>query len=369
MEYFTQKFGKQINYCKDLYKKHESYVPAFFFSLGFLLDVLTLGEIDDLGNILMLGFYVAISLFFLGYEYSKKEVTEESHPYLQTLFKYKTDIFHFILGAMLSAFTLFYFKSGSVANSFFFLMIMAFLLILNELEVFQEKGIIIRTCMTMLCFVSYLIYIIPILFGEVSSLIFYLALIIAFFCSAGAFFFLTKYNQNQEQNLKELFIPHCLVLICFFCLYSFKVLPPVPLSIKYVGIYHNVTKTEFGYQTQDLKPWWKFWHNGDQDFTARQGDRVYIFTNIFAPGGFAGEVYLRWMKDTEDGYVTSDRIPIKITGGRDKGFRGYAYKKNYTAGDWLIKIETADKLEIGRISFTIKKDKSSVKRKFRVSEL
>ena len=46
---------------------------------------------------------------------------------------------------------------------------------------------------------------------------------------------------------------------------------------------------------------------------------------------------------------------MTITGGRDKGFRGYAFKSNYSSGKWRVLVETKGGREIGRINFKITK--------------
>lgn len=74
---------------------------------------------------------------------------------------------------------------------------------------------------------------------------------------------------------------------------------------------------------------------------------------------------MRWLKDSEDGWLTSDKIPLTITGGREQGFRGYSFKYNYQPGDWQVRIETENGLEIGRISLEIEEDDNQEERDFR----
>lgn len=340
---------------EELHQQYEKYVPATFFGLGFSFDILTLGEIDDMGNIISLAVYLAMLIGINFIDYFKVDWSQNPLKLKQKFYEYRVDVFHFSAGALLSAFTLFYFKSSSLANSFLFLVLMLSLLVLNEIELFQKQGLLLRSSIAMLCFVSYLVYIVPLIIGAASALIFYSCLILAFSFSVGAFFILTYKNQEKQTNIKQLLIPHGMVLLMFGILYSFKMVPPIPLSLKYIGVFHKVEKKNGDYITSHLNPSWKFWNNGDQNFTAAPGDRVYIFTKIFAPGGFAGKVFIHWLKETNDGLKTSDKIPLNITGGRAEGFRGHAFKANYTEGDWVVKIETDEGLEIGRINLTIEK--------------
>ena len=49
----------------------------------------------------------------------------------------------------------------------------------------------------------------------------------------------------------------------------------------------------------------------------------------------------------------TDRIPIVIAGGRDKGYRGYTVKQRVVPGDWRVDVETAEGRVIGRVSFQV----------------
>ena len=353
-----------IDELKSLHEKYNMYLPAVFFSLGFIIDIFTLGEIDDLSNILMQAFYLTFGAFVLAIEYMEITEAQISNSILRKVFNYRDDIFHFLLGSLLSAFTLFYFKSSSFANSFIFLTLIATLLVLNEIEIFQKLGSLIRTVLFTLCFVTYLVYIIPVISGQSGTFIFFISTGIAAIFATLTFLLLTKRNQDRIGNIKTLLIPQIAVVAVVIMFYLLKIFPPIPLSIKSISIYHDLKKANGTYITSHLNPWWKFWNKGDQNFMAREGDKVVVFTKIFSPAGFEGKIYLNWLKDTDDGLVSSDRIPLSITGGRSEGFRGFAYKQNYTYGDWQIRVETQNGLEIGRIKFEITKDESKSKRKF-----
>jgi hypothetical protein len=348
----------------ELHKKNEHYLPALFFLSGFLFDLITIGDIDDLMNIMLQGLYLIVAGHILFLEISQTK--ELKQKYLKYYMEYKGDIFHFLLGSLLSAFTIFYFKSASLSNSFIFMLFLASLLLLNEFPFFKSLGPVIKSALYMLCLLSYLIYVIPIIFGKTGIIYFLLATIIALIFIFLKLFFLRRYNDEISDLNRLVLIPQVSILVIYLFLYLTKLIPPVPLSLKHIGIYHNVKKTENDYITTHNKPWYNFWSNGDQNFLARTNDKVFVFTKVFAPAGFDGKIFIHWLKQTEDGLKTSDRIPLKVTGGRREGFRGYAYKQNYTNGDWQIRIETKGGLEIGRINLTIQADKENFPREFTV---
>lgn len=361
---FSNKYQPYIEKFNHLKDEYEQYFPALFFALGFSFDLFTLGEIDDLINIITQAIYLLVAghILFTYYCPPKREITNK---YLKYYFEYKDDIFHFLLGSLLSAFTIFYFKSASVANSFLFLGLISSLLLLNEIPYFQKLGHLVRSALFMLCLVSFLIYVIPIIFGKTGMLYFLSAALIALLLVLIKSYLFKLNSISPDEILKEFLLPQAIILLLFIILYFSKIIPPVPLSLKHIGIYHDLRKKNNTYITYSNRPWYNFWSNGDQNYLYRKGDKVFVFTKVFAPAGFAGNIYIHWLKDTDDGYKTSDRIPLKVTGGRREGFRGFSYKSNYSEGDWQVRIETEGGLEIGRINISISKDESTEKRRFK----
>jgi hypothetical protein len=144
------------------------------------------------------------------------------------------------------------------------------------------------------------------------------------------------------------------VLTGFLVFYYVRLIPPVPLSIPFIGVYHAVEKSGDEYRLSHERPIWRVWQHGDQEFLAQPGDRIYVFFRIFSPTRFADQVQMRWFwKDDARGWVLQDSIPIKIVGGRAEGFRGYGFKSNYQPGDWKVQVETTDGREIGRVYFSL----------------
>ena len=344
---------------KTYHDKYQIYYPVSFFILGFAFDLLTLGQIDDLSNIIGFPFYVLFSGFFLWGEYAAWDWEKLSnHPYIQKVFLFKDEIFHFLQGALLSAFTIFYFKSTSFTASFIFLLVFSALLVLNELEFFQKRGPLIKSTLFSTTLLSYVLGYFPMVIGQLGLWVFILSLLLSLVVNFSVIFFLIRRDGAPSKKLtKEAFaIPVLSIHALFLFLYLFKAIPPLPLSIKSIGIYHNVKKQYPKYILTHQKPWWKFWHKGDQDFFAKKGDKVFVFTKIYAPRGFKDKIYLKFLKKTKNGYRKSDRIPLTISGGRKGGFRGYAYKKNYDYVPYKVIVETEQGLEIGRVAFQIYKD-------------
>lgn len=219
---------------------------------------------------------------------------------------------------------------------------------------FQKSRIDLKIGLYVICVFCFFSMLIPVILGFVGIFPF----ILAVSSTAGVIYGVYKLLEKQiaDQNLlyKRLVAPGGTVLIVFVLFYILGWIPPVPLSVQNMGIYHMIEKNGDQYLVSHENPWWRFWHKGDQDFRALAGDKVYFFAQIFSPGRFDDSVILHWYyKDPRSGWQSTDRIPMRVTGGRKNGYRGFSVKQNYSPGEWRISVETTDSREIGRIYFKI----------------
>jgi hypothetical protein len=363
---------------RAFYKRHERHGPAAFFVAGFLFDVLTLGRIDDPFTIFSQLVYLSIVSVVWRWELlSSLSSHVEAKVRLGFLarwrdrfWRYHDEIVHFLYGSLLSAYTLFYFKSASLATSFVFMLVLAVLLVANELSRFQRSGPHLRLALLSLCWISYFSYVIPTLFGFVGWVPFTLAV------GTGVLviFALLKWTETGGSSALEVMAfqlrkGRAIALIVALGLtlaYAFRWLPPVPIAALEIGVYHHVEKVPGGfYQVRYVRPWYAIWQSGAQTFAARPGDKVHVFARVFAPGRFRDEIRVRWLKRGGRGWEGTDSIPLSLVGGRDEGFRGFAFKQNYSPGLWRVQLETTEGREISRISFEVIEDLGTDEREWR----
>lgn len=350
---------KFIKSAQELKSRYEHFFPVAFFAGGVLLDIFTLNRIDSWAAIGQQFFYLAIILLMLlqmFFEEAKgAEAIQPTSAISRFYYKYRIFALHFAFGALLSCFSFFFFKSASVFSSFAFLIIMIALLVANEFEKVQSMGLPVKFALFSICSLSFFASVVPILVGRLGVTVFLLSM----FAGCLPLTFVTLWIQSKFEHLfdkckRQILVPNGLVLLLFLILYLFKVIPPIPLSIPYMGVFHSVERTNEGFRLGHQKSWWKFWSAGDQNFKAMTGDKVFVFFRIFSPTNFTDEVLVRWyLKDIQRNWVLQDSIPIKIFGGREEGFRGFGAKSNYQPGEWKVQVETEDGREIGRIYFDL----------------
>lgn len=344
---------KIISLSKELHQKHPSLLTAVFFILGFLFDIITLGRIDETSN--FVGHFIYLIFLIYAFLILEKDLSLGKFKFLE---EYKLDVFHFLAGGLLSAFALFFIKSSSISDSFLFIFMILILLIINEAPKFQQRGYVVKLALIQFCLTSFFIIYIPVIFKTYGSITFIVSTIISCFILP-LFFKKITHRLEKPMNVISIFIG-----LFFFIGYFTNLIPPVPLSVKKIGVYHNVEKQNGEYRLFSETHPMKFWSQGDQDFHAQEGDQVYIFARIFAPVGLKSSIYIQWEKWNKVWQV-SDKIQMSILGGNSWGYRAYAYKKNYTEGLWRAKILTENDKELGRVDFTVTKvDKE--KRQWRI---
>lgn len=346
-----------ITPTKEKYERfnesYKAYYPAAFFILGFIFDVLTLDRIDNWFSILQQAVYLLITSRLLYLRQLEIAGLFQPGPKIAKIWRYQNEALHFVLGSLLSTFTLFYFVSSSLSSSLVFMLIMGLVLVINELPRFQEARLQTKIAIYALCLFSYLSYLIPIIVGFIGLVPLLITLVLCAMVFWTSTQQLIKKGIIKDQAFKDQLYPSSGVLVVLLLLYFLKLLPPIPLAVQYAGVYHNIEKQNGQFLLTYERPFWKFWQNGAQSFMAQEGDRVYVFARIFSPAYFADEVVFHWLQKINGEWRTSDKVPVKVSGGRDQGFRAYSSKSNYQEGEWVVKIETSDGREIGRISFDI----------------
>jgi len=343
---------------KLYYGRHEGRVAAAFFVAGFVFDMLTVGRIDSWAVIGQQAIYLAVimtALLQMFVEQDQPPRTPGGFVLVRWYYEYRNALIHFLMGALLNIYAIFYFKSSSLLVSFGFLGFLVILLLANEVKHVKSMGLSVKFALLALCLLSFAAYLVPVLVGSISLPLFLVSM--AAGCVPlllGGWLAGRATPERFAQARRQILLPLGCVLIGFLTFYLFRLIPPVPLSIPFIGVYHQVERAGDSYRLTHERPGWRFWHNGDQQFLAQPGDKVYVFFRIFSPARFSDQVQMRWhWKDPARGWVAHDTIPIRIVGGRELGFRGYGFKTNYQPGEWKVQVETLDGREIGRVYFDV----------------
>ena len=348
-------------------KLHTSFLkpilPAFFFFAGVTYDSLTLTRIDrPLDNLILLLYLAVLGVlviltgrFQLGLIPPPPAMT--SWNALSLLYRaqpHLTKGLQFLLGGLFSAYAIFYSQSTSFSTTAIFLGIIVACLIANEF--FQARYSSLKMLMSLYALVtlSFLTFFLPVLTGWMNSVVFLSGALLT-----GVIVWkiacLTIQGQPNMPRFTALTMSSpafALVILCTV-LYFLNWIPPIPLSLKFGGVYHHIEKHQDEYiLSYEKGPWYSVWkHSND-----RMGieSPVYCFTSVFAPVTLQTTIYHHWQWRPLHGpesFVTTDRIPVTITGGRETGYRLYTMKHRVQPGEWRVAVETEDERILGHMTF------------------
>lgn len=349
----------RIERVRAYYEKNEHRITIAMFIGGFLFDMKMVERIDSWETIGQQLIYLTLILAGLLQIFFEEGTPTPDYANMSKpkrwYYEYRAGVLHFFFGTLLNMYTIFFFKSSSLLVSFGFLIGLVFLLVANESHRFRGMGLSFKFVLLSICFLSFFSCVTPIFVGHMGTLVFLLSMVIGCLPLLAVSWWIQTYRPGLFERTKhQILLPMACVLLGYLGLYALKLTPPVPLSIPFIGVYHEVEKVGEHYRLANERPWWKFWQHGDQDFIAQKNDKVYVAFRIFSPTRFSDQVQMKWFwKDNRAGWTLQDSIPIKIIGGREEGFRGYGIKSNYQPGKWKVQVETADGREIGRVYFDL----------------
>lgn len=342
--------------------RYGKYEAAAFFAAGFVFDVFTLSRIDDTLSMVQQAVYLVLLTVLLVWDQRHELAGTDPHRWVKKVWRFRNEAIHFLFGSLLSPFALFYFKSASGFVSLGFLAVMFALLLANESERFRALGPSIRFGLLVFCYCSYFAYALPVFAGQIREWLFYSALLVAAVVVYAVYRIERRWTTEATVSRRTA-IPGLAVIALLALLYLARAIPPVPLSVRFIGVYHSVTvRTEDGrrsYTLEHERPWWRFWHTGDQLFLARPGDAVHVFAQIFAPALFADSIYVAWHhQDPKLGWRLIGRTALRsgIKGGREDGYRTFARLTRWTPGTWRAEFETEDGRTVGQIRVRIEPD-------------
>lgn len=347
--------------------KHEARLDVLFFICGFAFDAIMVSEVDEPLAIFQQAVYLFIIAALIHFELLFRLHKWRPPERMTKLWNFRNLLLHFLLGTLLNIYSLFYIKSASFINSLIFLVLMAVMILANELPFVKKSKVSFKVGLFAICLFSYISILYPLLLGFIGWTPFILSSVTTLALFFLQFKFLQKKINDSQLLMRAMLVPSISVLVVFIFFYLMAWIPPVPLSVKEQGVYHLVEKKEGSWILSSERDDWKFWQHGDQDFKAAPGDKIYFYAQIYSPARFADEVYVQFSHlDLKGNWRAADHIPLKIYGGRKAGFRGFAMKSNYEPGEWRVQVMTSTHQEVSRLYFDVTLVEANPSRQFKI---
>lgn len=356
-------------------------LPAVFFLAGVTYDGVTLTRIDSLLDNLILLLYLSLlgALIILTARANMGEgaadgsgepgmvanaqapaasIAARSWPSSVLIARaqpYYPHAIQFLLGGLFSAYTIFYSQSASLTATAVFFSLLIAMLVANEVLHDRLSSLRLLVSLYALVVFSFFTFFLPVLTGWMNTWVF----LIGAGLSAAVTIWVVRlvYRNLPGASRREAMLtrlPALGLIVVLVGFYFLNWIPPVPLSMKFGGVYHKITKTDGTYHlTFEQGAWNQFWKRSDDPF--RGEEPAYCFTAVFAPVDLHTTIYHRWQYRSRNGhdFSTTDRIGFAILGGREGGYRVYTAKQRLIPGDWRVDVETPEGRIIGRVSFRV----------------
>lgn len=339
---------------KEKYERYERRISSIALLTGFIIDNLTLSRIDRLFENIILFAYLSIAgAGIILINLSEQGRWGGRFSRFHTFF---IIALQFAFGALFSAFTIFYFRSSSLASSWPFILFLVGLLVANEMLKTRYQKLLFQITIFFVTIFSLTIFYVPIVTKAIGVWMFVLSGAVSLILIA-LFVYVLNYfvPERVEGSKKALSLSIGIVFVVINLFYFTNIIPPIPLSLKDVGVYHKVSKQIGGYKVEkEVRPWYEFFFPFER-ISFVPNNPIYVLSSVFAPTRLNTDIVHEWQYFDEEikRWVTSGEIRFAIEGGADGGYRGFSQKSSLFPGYWRVDIETPRGQTIGRIKFKI----------------
>jgi hypothetical protein len=339
-------------------RPYERQLSALAMIGGFVFDNFAFGRIDHpatqavfVGYLLFAGACIAVLHYF-----------ESRAQQSGTAFRWRAIVSaatQFALGGLWSAFLIFYTRSSAIVVSWPFLLVLAGILLSNEIFREYHSRLVFTVVLFFIALFSYMTFVVPIVVGTINEFTFLISDVCTLVAFALFLILLSMLGRKRVRDgIGKLFLGAIVAFAVINLFYFFNVLPPIPLAMADVGIYHRITHSDGGYKAIGEPLPWSVKFGQTRVIHLKAGEPLYAYSAVFAPIALKTKIVHRWQyHDDDKGWVTAATIGFPITGGRDNGYRGFTIKSNLKPGAWRVDIDTVDGRVIGRVGFYVERVK------------
>ena len=352
------RFGPTIERAKTFFtwiKKYERILSALAMVAGFATDNLMFRRIDLPNTQRIFAAYLGVAAFsIIGLHFLEREAREgKMYARWRAFFPMATQ---FALGGLWSAFLVFYSRSAVVTKSWPYLALLTAFFIGNEVLKRYHSRLVFTATLFFFAIFTTAIVTVPVYTHTIDRITFLASGAVALGVFVVFLYILAAVNRPQYVSARgkiALGVGGVYLLMNVF--YFTNTLPPLPLALARVGVYHSVKKTGDVYEAVgETAPWYTAF-GFPPTLHVEPGQPLYAYSAVFAPIKLNTKIMHRWRRyDPKTGHwILMSTVTFPINGGRDGGYRGYTIKHNVQPGDWRVDITTFDNRLIGRITFKV----------------
>jgi hypothetical protein len=336
-------------------KKRERTLSAFGMVAGFVSDNFLFRRIDLPNTQAIFTAYLATAAISIAGLHFLERRAREGRFYARwrSLFPMITQ---FALGGLWSGFLVFYSRSAVVMASWPYLLLLTGFFIGNELLKRYHSRLVFTAVLFFFAVYSFAIVTVPLYTHTIGRLTFIASGIVAIVVLILFLYVLAAINRQQFVAARgKIAAGVAAVYALMNAFYFTNILPPLPLALARVGIYHAVKKTGETYQAIGESEPIQTDFGIEPVIHVVPGQSISAYSAVFAPIKLSTKIVHRWQHyDPKSGeWRTRSAVSFAINGGRDGGYRGYTIKHNPEPGHWRVDIDTSEGHLIGRIAFQV----------------
>lgn len=346
--------------------KYTAHTTTIIFLFGFVFDVVMLPDIDHpitryigLAHICV----VASLIMFREWLVSRNTAT----VFEQKLYSLSSFFISFSSGAALSFIFVYSLRSADLLVSWPLLLAFIICIIVNEFVSTHNFRFTLDVGILLVAVLFYSIFNTPIILKVENDVIFAISIGISIVVSLLYLYLLHFTSESASYEAPRTYALAIGIPMFVGMLYFLNFLPPVPLSLREAGVYHNIIHTEgrefLAQQENDTRILKKYRIPTFHMLPSDTG--IYFFSNINTPAELTAPISHTWeyYDATSRVWVMSTKISFDIVGGRKDGYRAFSKKENITEGLWRVTVKVGNNRIIGRQKFNVVKTNTMVETK------
>lgn len=342
--------------AKATYNKYERLaIPAFLLA-GFIVDVITFKSIDIILAFSLLGVHLLIAGAAIAYINIYDETWIHVSGKIKSFLRFVAPFaMQFSFGALLSASFIFYSFSGSLLVSWPLISVILLLLIANEIfkKYYLRPTVQVSVYYFLIFSLSTLVF--PFIFRSINPWLFVVAGVFSLLCIYLYIYAVAKVHDDFNRK-KPLFTFWIIVIfVSMNALYVFNRIPPVPLTLNEIDVYHHLERNGGEYIVKQQKESMIDKFIPGRTLHMLPHGRLYIFASIFAPDKLNTTIVHHWQRYNPQTktWESKNKFSYSISGGRSDGYRGFSTNTNLEQGKWRVFVETQRGQVMGKITFII----------------
>lgn len=341
---------------REWYGKFEAPISSISLIGGFIFDAITLTRVDKFWENFWVGAHLLIvATCIVLINITENKGLDEEDP--ERLHFWLVNILQFFVGGLLSTYLVFYFRSGTLAVSWPFFVILAGVFIVNERLKRHYARLTFQIDILFLSIFLFSIYLVPVMLHAIGPWIFILSGIVSLVV-LGLFLLILKYSarENFMKSQTLVILSVAGIFVAMNVLYFLNFIPPIPLSLKDAGVYEAFTVNAPGNYTAGYEDQGFFgFLQLNQTIHITAGTPLYAYSSIFSPTSFSTKIVHEWQyyNAATGKWVTRGIVTLPVVGGGSEGYRTFSEEDGITAGKWRVDIETPQGQVIGRMGFNV----------------